>query len=139
MLMTFSEILRNDLARKPGEQQALAVKLFPVAVRGSNFELWTSKNAETESRQRVVIGVATYVPAELSLLDQINERLPLELPMVIEVFNVLDCANQKDVETRVPGLAMVHQTPVVGLWENREFRRSEQGARARELLLRLLD
>jgi hypothetical protein len=138
--MKFSDLLQSKLATNLAEQQREAAKLFPVAVESSNFKLWKANNWQSEMRSRLVIGAATYVPAELALLDRINERLSKDSgSMAVEVFNFLDCANQEDVDIRVPGIARVYQTPIVGLWKDHEFRQSEQGTKARELLRQLFD
>jgi hypothetical protein len=138
--MKFSDLLQSKLAMNPAEQQREAAKLFPVAVKSSNFKLWTAKNYQLEMRSRFVIGVATYVPVELALLDRINEKLSKDSgSMAVEVFNFLDCANQKDLDIRVPGIVRVYQTPIVGFWKGHEFRQSEQGVKARKLLCQLFD
>lgn len=140
MLMKFSKLLQRELASNPGEQQRQAVKQFRVAVESSRFKPWALKNVGSETGKRLVMGIATYVPAELALLDDINERLCNGSGSIgVEVFNVLDCANQNDVNIRVPGIACAHQTPIVALWQDGEFCQSEQGAKARELLQRLFD
>jgi len=122
-MSTFAELLVNSRGRMPGDVQAEAAREFCCRVRKSRLYL-RRPDEPLASGTVVVLGVASYSPEELTLLDDIDARYDHRPPDItrVDVFNVLDCHSQQDFQKFLPGSQSdVHQTPVLGIWIDQQL------------------
>jgi hypothetical protein len=118
----------------PGDQQRKANLLFPELVSRSSMHLWKPGDPIDAAGRRLLVGVATYSPRDLELLDRLEEYLRVWSAERVDVFNIDDCKAQDDFCKYVPGLVKVLQTPVVGLWINGALSTSATGQPASDIL-----
>jgi hypothetical protein len=88
------------------------------------------------SGEYVVIGVATYAPDELALLDDVNAAHSAWSETAhVDVFDVLDCRVSSDFDKFLPGVTDVRRTPIVGVWKDGRLVDHDAGIyRVRKLL-----
>jgi len=84
----------------------------------------------------VVLGIATYSPEELQLLDDLEAaHEQWERSSKVVVFDVMACRDMNEMREYVPPFRVVVQTPVVALWDGGKLVESRTGLRmTRELL-----
>jgi len=147
----FHELLDNPNKIEPGKLQADARKDFPGAVRGSHLKLFRKGHCLPHPGKYVLIGVATYSPEELELLDQVNAA-HTDWPSsgTVAVFNLLECQNPCQVleyyghpplppSTGTSGrdsFGQPLQSPVVGIWDGPQFIALVAGLHEAQRLLR---
>ena len=114
---TFSSLLNYVQGRQPGEAQASARSDFPNRFCRSRLKLRKPDSRIPVTGDRFIIGVASYSPEELSLLDQLEKSLNngTSGAIEVEVFDVLNCSNPKDFEKYIPGIDGVYRTPLIGV------------------------
>jgi hypothetical protein len=120
----------------PGRAQSEAHRNFALSVSGSKLQDRKPEELIPSDGIYVVIGVATYAPPELELLDEVdaahcgwcsNAR--------VAVFDVLNCQRVTDFDRYIPGIGDVAQTPVAAVWERGTRVDTAEGLhRTRELL-----
>lgn len=116
----FHELLANPNGREPGTIQSEAGKEFPNAIRRSHLEQRVSGTPIPNTGKYIVIGVATFAPDDLKLLDEVNATYPeWRGEFKIAVFDMMQCKDICDVQNYVPSPAFVPaiQTPVVAFWD----------------------
>jgi hypothetical protein len=93
-------------------------------------------DAVPNSGKYIILGVATYAPDELRLLDEVEATHPQwEKTAKVVVFDIMECKDMVEVRRYVPPFAVVAQTPVVALWEGGKLVASQTGLRmTREVL-----
>src|SRR5262249_27284589 len=106
-------------------------------VAESRLHWWSPGNPVCERGKRLLIGVATYSEYDMRLLDLLDDALGESRcsSIHVDVFDVLDCPTMDDFDRYVPGVGIVLQTPVVGVWENGVLKDKGSGAPAREKLV----
>ena len=131
----FHELLLNPRRLEPGQLQSIARGKFPSIVTQSHLEQHVPGSPVPIHGKFVIIGVATYSPDELRLLDEVEAAYAQWGKTKVVVFNVLDCNDMNDMRRHVPPLMMVVQTPIVALWDNGKLVTSQTGLRmTREVL-----
>ncbi len=102
------------------EQQRQAAELFPELVNVSRLHYWRPGDAIVSDGERYLIGLAaSFDLGDLRLADIINELLALQPSVRVDVFNVEDCRDAKDVKKYFPDLdPPCFSNPWVGRWEN---------------------
>lgn len=116
-MTSFAALLDNPSGRLPADVQAEAEREFTHRIRSSQFRL-RDPAEPVPNGTYVVIGVATYSPLELGLLDEVAAR-SLSAGMRIDVFSTRQCASMDDFRRFVPGLnCEIRQTPVLGFWRD---------------------
>jgi hypothetical protein len=87
-------------------------------------------------RNGALIGIAFYSRDDLEFLDRIVAARGETASNVKEiiVFDVLGCKTMDDFEKLIPGIGLVYQTPVVGIWRDGELVEKGVGAKGRMLL-----
>ncbi len=114
---TFSSLLTFRKGKAPRDAQDKARLDFPIRVSQSRMTLRDPARTIPASGTHFIIGIATYAPGELDLLDQVEAALrggTAEMPEV-EVFDVLDCQTPSDFRRFIPGIDAVYRTPVIGV------------------------
>ncbi|HKE55315.1 MAG TPA: hypothetical protein VKB46_01395 [Pyrinomonadaceae bacterium] len=132
-MKTFLSLLDGDAP--PSQQQALASKELPQRLAESKLRNWSPGMPISGQGERVLIGIATWSIYDLKLLDSVQDstvRFPTD--RVIDVFDVDQCKSSEDFDLYVPGIGMVYQTPIVGVWRQGVKVSSAWGASGRELL-----
>lgn len=116
----FRQLLDNPTGREPGPLQAEARKHFPSVVKQSHFEVRFRGAPIPNTGKYVIIGVATYAPDDLKLLDDVNAtHAQWQGEFTIAVFDMLECKDLCDVQNYVPSPSFgpVVQTPLVAFWD----------------------
>lgn len=133
----FHELLENTQRLEPGILQADVRKRFPSTVQKSHLEPHVPGSTVPRSGQYVVIGVATYAPEELRLLDDMEAAFPQwGKTSKVAVFDVLDCKNMDDMRRHLAPFMIAKQTPVVALWNNGKLIASQTGLHMTHEVLR---
>lgn len=110
---------------------------FPAIVAESPFRLWHPGDRIKPTGDRVLIGVATWSPPDLAMLDILASLASArEANLDIDVFNVSSCPTTAAFEEYVPGIGAVFHTPVVGVWIDGVLTDKSSGKRARDLIAR---
>lgn len=116
----FRELLDNPSRREPRDLQSEARQQFPGVVKRSHFESRLPGDPIPSIGKYIVIGVATYAPDDLKLLDDVDATYPQwQAQFKIAVFDMLECKSLCDVQNYVPSPSFmaVVQTPVVAFWD----------------------
>ena len=109
----FHELLNNPNQREPGPLQADARVLFPSVVKKSHL-VERVPGPLPSSGKFLILGVATYSPAELRLLDEVEAaHARWKNTTTVYVFDMTQCQSMSDVRGYVPPFFAVVQTPVV--------------------------
>jgi hypothetical protein len=132
----FHELLENPKRLEPGPLQSDARRLFPAIVQRSHLEQHVPGSAVPTTGKYVIIGVATYSPDELRLLDDLEAaHARWGGTSKVVVFDVLDCNDMNDMRKHVPSLMVVVQTPVVAFWDGGKLVASQTGLHLRHEVL----
>lgn len=118
--MMFHELLNNPTRREPGPLQIDARKEFQNVIKQSHFEQRLPGAPIPNTGKYIIIGVATYAPDDLKLLDEVDAtHAQWRGEFKIAVFDILQCKDKDDVQNYVPSRSFmpVIQTPVVAYWE----------------------
>lgn len=117
---TFSALLQVSEETLPDEAQRKARTNFPQRVLRSKLALRIPSDPISKSGRHFVIGIASYSPEELRLLDELESMLEKATSetLDVEVFDVLDCHQMSDFEMFIPGIDGVYRTPVIGVISN---------------------
>ena len=119
---SFSELLQPEPGFWPPDQQRRAGEQFPALARSFGFEVRTANQALPHDGNLLLIGLAaSYSRPELQLLDEIAAAMERTSHYVVGVFDVSQLQQMQDLDNFIPGLTPVYQTPVVGLWKDREL------------------
>lgn len=135
----FASLLANPGTDSPTVIQYNAERRFGQQVSQSGLHR-REPAAPVPSGLYVVIGIATYSPLELAMLDDLDFRSPSWANgLRIEVFSVLECQSIGDVRRYLPGIMQeLRQTPIVGVWNDRELTACATGLReSQDLLARI--
>lgn len=127
---TFADLLTAQAPFDPADLQFRAQQSFPSRVSQSHLSMRMPCTSIPNTGVVVVIGVASYSPMELHLLDEVNlafTKWPNEVQ--IAVFDVLECQTMADFEKYLPGVGSIVQSPVVAVWQNGELTAKQTGLR----------
>jgi hypothetical protein len=115
-----------------------ADRVFPSFVAQSHLHLWRPGDPIPANGLRVLIGIATWSEYDLHLLDVANDALADQNGSGphVDVFSI-DRLSPGDFDKYVPGLAAVHHTPIVGIWQDGSLLEKAAGFDGRELAARL--
>ena len=119
-MSTFTSLLKYRRGKPPGDAQKKAQQDFPRKVAQSRLKLRKAGEPLPVSGRLFIIGIASYAPAELKLLDQLEDVLSRAAPKMIdvEVFDVLSCKEKGDFGGFIPGINGVYRTPILGVISN---------------------
>jgi len=127
--MKFADLLENSKHMSPATQQRWLKKEIPTRMSEAGVRLAQKGSGAPD---RIVMGIAEYVPDELRLLDSVCKATS-DLGLVLEVFLMTDCS-QEEIEEYLPGVGRVFQSPIVGIWKAGTLKESGSGHAARALL-----
>ena len=132
----FASLLANPGADSPAIVQKNAERRFGQQVSRSGLHR-REPSEPVPAGLYVVIGIATYSPLELALLDDLDFRSPSWANgLRIDVFSVLECQSIDEVRKYLPGITQeLRQTPIVGVWNDRELTACAIGLRESQDLL----
>lgn len=131
----FAELLSDQCNRSPAELQDDAASSFSAYVAKSNLRE-RRPSEPISKRKHVILGVASYSPQELELLDEIDaNHARWKHAYTVYVFDVSGCQSMSDLERYLPGSQNVDQTPIVGVWPGNGRARLSTGLRATHDLL----
>ena len=125
----FSELLDNKKSLvEPGPLQTRARKQFPSVVQKSHLKPYMPGSEIPSSGKYAILGIATYSPLELQLLDDLEAISPQWVGEVA-VFDLMECSDHCDMRNHLPMFAVIRQTPVVAIWDKGELIASQTGLR----------
>jgi hypothetical protein len=128
--MMFKELLDNPSRIEPGPLQKTARQQFPAVVGKSHLKQHTSGSDVPTSGKYTIIGIATYSPLELQLLDDLDATYPQwGSTGMVAVFDLMECSDLGDARKHLPIFATVKQTPVVAIWDDGRLIASQTGLR----------
>jgi hypothetical protein len=124
----FRELLENPNRIEPGPLQAAARKRFPGVVRRSHLDYFCMSQHPPYSGKYILIGVASYSPDELQLLDAVDAAYPAWRGTAkVAVFDLTECKDPRGVLAHysppppypppVPLSFNSVQSPIVGIWD----------------------
>lgn len=112
MVEMFAELLENPRGLSPAKSQSEARSRFSQVVAQSHFKL--RKPNDVLPRDHIIIGVGSYSPPELKILDELNIAYPFWSGLFdIFVFDVAQCTCLTDFEKYIPGTPYTDNTPVI--------------------------
>jgi hypothetical protein len=137
----FIDLLRSKANGWRPSDQLEASRRFPDVVATSPFHLWRPGDPIFTEGNRLLLGVATWSGYDMRLLDVIQQTLADRqvTGLRVDVFNVEACQSPESFEHFIPGVGVVYQTPVAGLWEDGVLRQHASGYAARQLAARACD
>ena len=136
----FAELLANPDVNSPATVQRNAERSFRRQISRSGLHR-RDPSEQIPPGVYVVIGIATYSPLELAMLDEIDSHSP-SWPngLRIDVFSVLECKSMEDLQQYLPGIKQdVYQTPIVGVWTDKKLSACTTGLAESRDLLRQVD
>ncbi len=135
---SFRSLLSGSPGEEPGVAQRRVATVLPERVKASNFDWWPTDAVPNGTGNRLLIGVAIWSGSDLTMLDLLENAVlrgkPASVP--VGVFDI-DQLLPADLERLLPGLGVVHHSPVVGFWERGELVEKACGFQAREIVSRL--
>lgn len=135
----FQELLDNPRPIEPGCLQTHARQQFPAVVRISHLRRRVADEptpAASESRY-VILGIASYAPDELRLLDELESSHPQwHGQWQVAVFDLMECTSPAEVQRFAPQSAAVVQSPAVEIWEGGRLLEANSGLRSTREALR---
>lgn len=133
----FAELLANPANRSAADIQSDAEREFSNRVSGSRL-VARKANGISPSGRSVILGVASYSPNELQMLDEMDASDGIAR-FDVQVFDVMNCRSHDDFGRFIPDAPKrVEQSPVVGVYEDGQLVRFETGLHCvRETLNRL--
>jgi hypothetical protein len=140
----FHELLDNPNRIEAGRLQAAARKQFPDVVQRSHLELFKAGQHSPYSGKYALIGIASYSPRELQLLDAVDAAYPDWRDIAkVAVFDLMECKDPRDVlehyllyQLTSPSIRFVPQSPIVGIWDGAVLLALETGLYDTQKLLR---
>lgn len=132
----FSELLSNPTAIEPGLLQTLARQRFASIVQNSHLEHRVVSHRVPSNGRYIIIGVASYSPLELQLLDDVDAAYPQWKDTAkVAVFDLMECKDMNELNKLLLKVASVTQTPVVAMWDGGKVVAFETGLhKTREVL-----
>ena len=131
----FAELLENPARREPTDLQSEARCKFASYVTRSHL-VGRQASAPIPFGGYIVIGVASYSPLELALLDEVNRKFAdWQHGFKIATFDLAACKTASELSQYLPGLAPVARSPIVAVWQDKQLVHECQGLHeARQLL-----
>jgi hypothetical protein len=134
----FAELLENPARREPADLQSEARCKFASYVTRSQL-LGRQASAPIPFGSYIVIGIASYSPLELALLDEVNGKFAdWQHRFKIATFDMAACQTVSEVMLYLPGLGPVARTPIVALWQDKQLVQESQGLHETRELLKVL-
>jgi hypothetical protein len=115
----FKELLSNPKKIEPGQLQRHARLHFSSVVSSSHLHQRKADDPIPKSTgsKFVIIGIATYAPEELGLLDRVeNSHSQWEHQWRVAVFDVAEWESSADARKFVTQIPVVTQTPILEMW-----------------------
>jgi hypothetical protein len=132
----FHELLDNT-GLDPGTSQSAARQKFPLIVTSSHLDRRMLDDPVPVDGKYIIIGIASYSPLGLRLLDEIEAAYGLWKDVAtIAVFDLMECKNVNDVWRFLQKNHDVRQTPAVEIWDGGEFITFKTGLPATREVLR---
>jgi hypothetical protein len=119
----------------PGEAQKRARDQLPQRVRESSLHWWSPDQPLPTDSRFLLVGVAVWSGYDMNLLDHLN-RVAVTSDTPVYVFDADALANADQLEAILPGLGVVHHTPIVGYWEDGQLGEKAVGFHARQIVAR---
>lgn len=134
--MCFESLLLDQPHRSPGEQQRWARKKFSSLLAESSLEELPTEKFVKSAGRTVLLLVAVYSLDDLKLLDKLNESCPRqeEVPISMYIYDIENVKSLYEVDKFIPGIAPAYQTPMIGVWENGELKKSAWGSDVLQIL-----
>lgn len=122
----------------PGEAQRRARDLLPGRVAESSLRWWSPDQPLPGDARFVLVGVAVWSGYDMNMLDHLDRVVADRSgPDVgVYVFDADALTSPEQIEALLPGIGLVHHTPVVGRWEGGELVEMACGFHARQLVAR---
>ena len=115
----FKELLSNPKKIEPGQLQRHARMHFPSVVSSSHLQRHKPDDPIPQSTgsKFVIIGIATYAPEELGLLDRVENSHSLwENQWQVAVFDMTEWESSTDTRKFVTQIPLITQTPILEMW-----------------------
>jgi hypothetical protein len=116
-----------------GEVQKCAREQLPQRVRESSLRWWSPDQALPTDSRFLLVGVAVWSGYDMNLLDHLN-RAASASDTPVYVFDADSIENADQLETILPGIGVVHHTPIVGYWEDGHLVEKAVGFHARQIV-----
>jgi hypothetical protein len=114
----FHELLENAGRLEPGPLQLVARQQFASIVKRSHLEPRVVGGPISCDGKYVVIGIASYSPHDLQLLDEVDGAYALWKDVAkVAVFDLVECRDMSEVQRFLQNPVEIRQTPVVEIWE----------------------
>src|SRR5436305_8897678 len=113
-------------------------RLFPAYVDDSPFLLWRLGDPIPRRGVFVLLGVATWSGYDMQLLDTLQEEIAHKHQYpAVAVFNAGILTSQEAIAEHIPGIGLVLQMPVAGVWRDGVLTERAEGYVARDLVARM--
>lgn len=115
----FKELLSNARKIEPGQLQRDARAQFPSVVKASHLRQRKANDPIPSSggSKLIILGIATYAPEELGLLDRVeNSHALWEQQWEVAVFDVTEWDSAAEARKFVTQSPTVTQTPILETW-----------------------
>ena|SRR6266498_853195 len=125
---------------KAAVRTTISQQRLPEAVRSAGWHFLDQTRVFEPGTQRreLVIGVAPWNSAELRASSALVQRSGRHA-FAVQIFDIDDCKNAKDIERVVPGVEPPIQTPVLAEYSDGKLTRRAEGAAALDLLAELVE
>lgn len=109
---------------------------LPQVLLSAGMDLWHRGDSIPQSGKRTLVGIAPYSRYDFQVLDELLKMQQAQERTFgcLQVFDMLDCKEMKELDDYVPGIGTVRQTPVVGVWIDGVLVEKEWGWKGRQLL-----
>lgn len=118
-----------------GEAQKRAREQLPNRVAESSLRWWSPDQALPRDARFLLVGVAVWSGYDMNLLDHLNPAaVTSDTP--VYVFDADSIENASQLEAILPGIGVVHHTPIVGYWEDSQLVEKAVGFHGRQIVAR---
>jgi hypothetical protein len=135
----FRNLLAQDAASSPGEEQRRASAGLANAVSQSSLRWWKGRAVPFCREKCLVLAVAPFSQYDLALLDLLDEALDTNAsPVPVYVANLQDYATVEELNADFPGIGRQLQTPIAALCESGLPKTVAWGKKARDMVAQML-
>lgn len=126
----FKELLTNPHKIEPGQLQKQARLQFPAVLAESHLRQRLPDSPIPATKNYAIIGVASYAPDELGLLDRVENAHALwDRQWQVAVFDVMEWQSPADAHKYLRQAQAPSQTPVLEMWLDGKLAESRMGLR----------
>ena len=128
--------MQEDAAMLAQAEQGARSRALWEHTSSEGLRRWTPGTHISANGIRLLVGIAPgYSLSDVELIDRILAARPFPSALELELFDVSEISEMKDIQNYIPNKVRFFHTPVVGVWLRGSLIRQAEGFAARKLIL----